>query len=428
MLFRSWQGETRFASDYFERMVDCAERLIRQGDAYVDSQSVEDLRAGRGDFSRPGTESPFRNRSVTDNLELFRRMRAGECADGSHVLRAKIDMAHPNMIMRDPLLYRIRHAHHHRSGDAWCIYPMYDFAHPLEDAFEGVTHSICTLEFESNRELYDWVLDRLGPWSPRPRQYEFARLALGFTLMSKRKLLQLVEEKQVSGWDDPRMPTLAGMRRRGYTPASIRKVADDSGASKSNIWLDYSVLDIALRADLENQAKRAMAVIDPVELKLTNYAEVFGSDAHREPCEAPFHPHHPEWGQRAFSLGPELWIEREDFAEVPPKGYKRLFPGNKVRLKGGYVIECTGAEKDADGNVTKVLATVVPDTKSGTPGADSVKVKAAITWVGMADGVAAEVRVYDRLFTDPHPDAGGKDFKASLNPDSFKVVTAYVEP
>jgi len=421
-----------YASDYFDFMYRAAEHLIERGLAYVDEQTPEQMRANRGDFTTPGTDSPFRSRTPEQNLARFREMRDGLHADGAMVLRAKIDMASPNINLRDPAIYRIRRATHHNTGDTWCIYPMYTYAHPIEDALERITHSICTLEFEDQRPFYDWLLERLAEGGllahPLPKQYEFGRLNLSYVITSKRKLKQLVDEQHVSGWDDPRMPTLAGMRRRGYTPASIRRVADDSGASKTNIWLDYSVLDIALRADLEEQARRAMAVIDPVKLKLTNYAEVFGSEAHREPCGAPFHPHHPEWGQRAFSLGPELWIEREDFAEVPPKGYFRLFPGNKVRLKYGVIIECTGCEKDADGTVTAVTATVIPDTKSGTPGADSVKVKGTITWVAAHEAVACEMRLFDRLFTEPQPDAGGRDFLSVLNPKSKQVVRSYLEP
>ena len=421
-----------YASNYFDFMYRAAETLIERGQAYVDEQTPEEMRANRGDFTTPGTNSPFRDRTVAENLARFREMRDGRHADGSMVLRAKIDMASPNINLRDPAIYRIRRATHHNTGDKWCIYPMYTFAHPIEDALERITHSICTLEFEDQRPFYDWLLENLADAGllahPLPKQYEFGRLNLSYVVTSKRKLKQLVDEKHVSGWDDPRMPTLAGMRRRGYTPAAVRKMADDTGASKTNAWIDYSVLDIALRADLEEQAPRAMAVIDPVKLKLTNYAEVFGSAEHREPCSAPAHPHHPELGQRSFSLGPELWIEREDFAEVPPKGFFRLFPGNKVRLKYGYVIECTGCEKDADGTVTAVTATVLPDTKSGTPGADAVKVKGVLTWVGVHDGVAAEIRLFDRLFTEAQPDAGGRDFLSVLNPGSKKIVQGYLEP
>lgn len=421
-----------YASNYFDFMYRAAEHLIERGLAYVDEQTPEQMRANRGDFTTPGTDSPFRGRTPAENLARFREMRDGLHADGSMVLRAKIDMASPNINLRDPAIYRIRRATHHNTGDRWCIYPMYTYAHPIEDALERITHSICTLEFEDQRPFYDWLLERLAEGGllahPLPKQYEFGRLNLSYVITSKRKLKQLVDDKHVHGWDDPRMPTLAGMRRRGYTPAAIRKMADDSGASKTNIWLDYSVLDIALRDDLDPQVGRAMAVLDPLPLKLTNWADVFGSADHREPCQAPVHPHHPERGQRQFSLGPELWIERDDFTETPPKGFFRLFPGNKVRLKYGVVVECTGCEKDADGRVTAVTATVVPDTKSGTPGADAVKVKGVITWVGAHDGLATELRLFDRLFTEPQPDAGGRDFLSVLNPASKQVVQGYVEP
>ena len=424
-----------FASNYFDFMYRAAEYLIEQGLAYVDEQSADDMKANRGDFSRPGVDSPFRSRTVAENLARFREMRDGKLPDGAAVLRAKIDMASPNINLRDPAIYRVRHAEHHNTGNQWCIYPMYTFAHPIEDALEHITHSICTLEFEDQRPFYDWLLDHLREGgliaAPQPRQYEFSRLHLTYVITSKRKLKHLVDNGIVSGGDDPRMPTIVGLRRRGYTPQSIQAFCERIGVTKDYAWIDYSTLEGCLREDLENQAHRGMVALDPLKLELTNWAEVFGSAEHLEACELPALPHAAEGQQvpvRRFTLGREVWIEREDFAEVPPKGYKRLFPGNKVRLKGGYVIECTGCEKDAEGNVTKVLATVVPDTKSGTPGADSVKVKAAITWVGVADGVQAEVRLYDRLFTDPQPDAGGKDFLTLLNPDSLKVVTAYVEP
>ncbi len=424
-----------FASNYFDFMYRAAEYLIEQGLAYVDEQSADDMKANRGDFSRPGVDSPFRSRTVAENLARFREMRDGKLPDGAAVLRAKIDMASPNINLRDPAIYRVRHAEHHNTGNQWCIYPMYTFAHPIEGALEHITHSICTLEFEDQRPFYDWLLDHLREGgliaAPQPRQYEFSRLHLTYVITSKRKLKHLVDNGIVSGWDDPRMPTIVGLRRRGYTPQSIQAFCERIGVTKDYAWIDYSTLEGCLREDLENQAHRGMVALDPLKLELTNWAEVFGSAEHLEACELPALPHAAEGQQvpvRRFTLGREVWIEREDFAEVPPKGYKRLFPGNKVRLKGGYVIECTGCEKDAEGNVTKVLATVVPDTKSGTPGADSVKVKAAITWVGVADGVQAEVRLYDRLFTDPQPDAGGKDFLTLLNPDSLKVVTAYVEP
>ena len=428
------QPHEYFASNYFDFMYRAAEHLVEQGLAYVDEQTPEQMRANRGDFGTPGTNSPFRTRTVQDNLDRFRAMRDGKLDDGAAVLRAKIDMASPNINMRDPALYRIRRATHHNTGDKWCIYPMYTFAHPIEDALEQITHSICTLEFEDQRPFYDWLLDRLAEGglitSPHPRQYEFARLNVNHVITSKRKLRQLVEENHVTGWDDPRMPTLAGLRRRGYTADALKLFCERSGVTKSGGWIEYSSLEGSLRETLENTAHRAMAVLNPVKLVLTNWDEVMGA-GHLEPCTLPALPHPAEGTEspvRHFTIGKEVWIEREDFEEVPPKGYKRLFPGNKVRLKGGYVIECTGANRDAAGNITEVLATVVPDTKSGTPGADTVKVKAAITWVGVADGVSAEVRMYDRLFLDAQPDAGGKDFIESLNPNSLKVVTAIVEP
>ncbi|MGE0100501.1 MAG: glutamine--tRNA ligase/YqeY domain fusion protein [Hydrogenophaga sp.] len=438
-----WQahGETHLyqASDYFDFMYRAAEYLVEAGHAYVDEQTTEQMRLNRGDFGKPGVDSPYRSRTPAENLARLREMRDGQHEDGSMVLRARIDMASPNINLRDPAIYRIRRATHHHTGDKWCIYPMYTFAHPIEDALEQITHSFCTLEFEDQRPFYDWLLERLCEGgllkTPPPRQYEFARLNLTYVITSKRKLAQLVYDHKVNGWDDPRMPTIVGLRRRGYTPESIQMFAERIGVTKSDSWIDYGTLEGCLREDLENKAHRGMAVLDPVKLVLTNWGEVFGSDAHTEDCTQPALPHSaiaegqtppPE---RVFKIGKEVWIEREDFEEVPPKGYKRLFPGNVVRLKGGYVIECTGAgAKDANGTVTEVHAKVIPDTKSGTPGADSVKAKAAITWVSVADGVQAEVRLYDRLFLDAQPDAGGKDFIEALNPDSLKVVTAYVEP
>ena len=435
------------ASDYFDFMYAAAERLIEAGHAYVDEQSAEEMRINRGDFGKPGVNSPFRARSAADNLARFRDMRAGNLADGAAVLRAKIDMASPNINMRDPAIYRIRRATHHNTGDAWCIYPMYTFAHPIEDALEQITHSICTLEFEDQRPFYDWLMERLCEKTtlydgrvvdgllaaPAPKQYEFARLNLTYVITSKRKLAQLVNENKVSGWDDPRMPTIVGLRRRGYTPESLQLFVERIGVTKSDSWIDYSTLEGCLREDLETIAHRAMAVLNPVKLVLTNWDEVMGA-GHIEPCEQPALPHKNDETDnsaipvRHFTIGKEVWIEREDFEEVPPKGYKRLFPGNKVRLKGGYVIECKGCVKDASGNITQIEATVIPDTKSGTPGSATVKASAAITWVAVNDGLSAEVRMYDRLFNDPQPDAGGKDFLAALNPDSLKVITAYVEP
>lgn len=358
-------------------------------------------------------------------------MRDGKLPDGAAVLRAKIAMDSPNINLRDPAIYRIKHAEHHNTGNTWCIYPMYTFAHPIEDALENITHSLCTLEFEDQRPFYDWLLDRLREGglinSPQPRQYEFARLNLTYVITSKRKLAQLVNDQHVTGWDDPRMPTIVGLRRRGYTPESIQLFADRIGVTKDYSWIDYGTLDACLREDLDPKAARAMAVLDPVKLVITNWDDIMGAGK-LDDCHAPVHPHHPERGQRQFKFGKELWIERTDYEETPPKGFFRLFPGNKVRLKYGHVIECKGALKDANGSVTEVHAELIPDTKSGTPGADAIKVKGVITWVGVNDGIAAEVRLYDRLFTDPQPDASGKDFLTSLNPDSLKTVTAYVEP
>ena len=432
-----------YASDYFDFMHRAAEALINDGLAYVDEQSADDMRKHRGDFNTPGADSPFRSRTPAQNLARFRQMQAGELDDGAAVLRARIDMASPNINLRDPTLYRIKRATHHNTGDRWCIYPMYTYAHPIEDALEGITHSLCTLEFEDQRPFYDWLLENLATLGlltrPLPKQYEFGRLNLSYVVTSKRKLRALVEENIVSGWDDPRLPTLFGMRRRGYTPASIRAMADGTGVSKTNIWLDYAVLDGCLRADLDGQAPRAMAVLDPVPLQLSNWREVFGDAAHIEPCQAPSHPQRPELGLRCFGLSEQVWIERDDFAEVPAKGFFRLFPpraqpdgsvvpGNKVRLKYGLVVECTGCEKDPEGRVTRVLARVVPDTRSGTPGADAVKVKGTITWVSLHDALPATVALYDRLFTEAQPEAGGRDFRASLNPRSKQVVSAYLEP
>ena len=432
----SWEGfgdtNLYFASDYFDVMYEAAELLINAGHAYVDEQSAEEMRANRGSLTEPGKPSPFRGRLAAESLARFREMRDGLHNEGSMVLRAKIDMASPNINLRDPAIYRVRKASHHRTGDKWCVYPMYTFAHPIEDALERITHSICTLEFEDQRPFYDWLLLRLAEGGllarPLPHQHEFARLNLTYVITSKRRLKQLVDEGCVTAWDDPRMPTIVGLRRRGYTPESIRLFCERIGVSKADSWIDYSTLEIALRDDLDPKAARAMAVLDPLMLKITNWADVFGDPTHMEACSAPVHPQQPERGERKFTLTSEIWIERDDFVETPPKGYFRLFPGNKVRLKYGYIIECTGCEKDASGNVTAVLATLLPDTKSGTPGASSVKVKGVITWVGTRDAQAVEVRLYDRLFNDPQPDAGGKDFKAALNPVSLKIVQAYVEP
>jgi glutaminyl-tRNA synthetase len=425
-----WQHDgvahLHYASDYFDQLYQMAEWLITAGHAYVDSQSADDMAANRGSFSEPGKNSPFRDRPAEESLALFRRMKAGEYKDGEHIVRAKIDMASPNMNMRDPAIYRIRHAHHHRTGDKWCIYPMYDYTHPISDALENITHSFCTLEFQDHRPFYDWILERLTEGGffkkPLPHQYEFARLNLTYAITSKRKLLQLVEENIVDGWDDPRMPTIVGIRRRGYTPEAIQLFAERIGVAKADSWIDMSTLEGALRDDLDPKAARLVAVLNPLKLIIDNFSETASED-----CTAPVHPHHPERGNRHFKLSRELWIEAEDFMEVPSKGYFRLFPGNKVRLRYGFVIECTGCDKDANGNVIAVHCNYFADSKSGTEGSANYKVKGNIHWVSAAHAIEAEVRLYDRLFTDDHPDAGGKDFKQALNADSKTVVTAYCE-
>ncbi|QFZ84279.1 glutamine--tRNA ligase/YqeY domain fusion protein [Variovorax paradoxus] len=424
------QEHEYFASNYFDFMYEAAEYLIGAGLAYVDEQTPDEMRANRGDFNTPGTDSRFRSRSSQENLARFREMRDGKLDDGAAILRAKIDMASPNINMRDPALYRIRRATHHNTGDKWCIYPMYTYAHPIEDALEQITHSICTLEFEDQRPFYDWLLDRLAEGglvaSPHPRQYEFARLNVTHVMTSKRKLRQLVEEKHVDGWDDPRMPTIAGLRRRGYTPAALQLFCERSGTTKSGGWIEYASLEAALRDTLDPIAPRSMAVLDPVKLVITNWGELMGGDDVLDDCSAPVHPHHPEMGKREFKLGRDVWIERTDYEDVQPKGFFRLFPGNKVRLKYGHVIECTGATRDADGKLLEVQATLVPDTKSGTPGADAIKVKGNITWVAAADAVQAEVRLYERLFAEANPGSG--ELLDELNKHSLEVCTAFVEP
>jgi glutaminyl-tRNA synthetase len=415
-----WGDKLFYASDFFEQMYACAERLIRDGKAYVDDQDGDAISATRGDFNTPGTNSPFRGRTVEENLALFRKMRAGEFKDGACVLRGKVDMTHPNVLMRDPLLYRIRHAHHHRTGNTWCIYPMYDYAHPLEDAFEGITHSICTLEFETHRELYDWVLDNLGPWNPRPHQYEFARLALGYTVMSKRKLLRLVNDKLVSGWDDPRMPTLAGMRRRGITPEALRDFAELIGVAKNNSLVDIGKFEFAIRSDLEKRTPRAMAVLHPLKVTLANWT---GPD---EVLTLPWWQNEPEKGARAVPFGRELFIDREDFAEAPPSGWKRLAPGAEVRLQGAYAVKVTEVKKDASGAVVELVCAYDPATKGGaTP--EGKKIAGVIHWVP-ASAPKAEVRLYDRLFKVELPDAE-EDFITALNPESLQhAPDARVEP
>ena len=418
-----WGEHLFYASNYFETLYRFAEVFVEHGLAYVDSITAEEMRALRGTLTEPGKPSPHRDRSVAENLDLFRRMRAGEFADGAHVLRLKIDMASPNINMRDPVIYRIRHAHHHRTGDAWCIYPMYDYTHCISDALENITHSICTLEFEDHRPLYDWVLEKLADFGelarPLPKQYEFARLNLTYTVLSKRRLIQLVDDHHVDGWDDPRLPTIVGFRRRGYTPEAIRLFTDRIGVSKENSVIEMTILEDCLRKDLDERAPRAIAVLDPLKLVIDNWPE-----GTFENCEAPVHPHHPELGKRTFSLGRELWIERDDFVETPPKGYFRLFPGSMVRLRYGFVVNCIGCDKDADGNITAVHCEVMPDSKSGTPGADNYKVKGNIHWVSAAHALDAPVRLYDRLFTVPAPGAGDTDYVTQINPESVRVLPA----
>jgi len=409
-----------YASDYFERMYECAERLVREGKAYVDSQSQEAIRDQRGSFERPGEKSPFRDRPAAESLDLFRRMRRGEFPDGACVLRARIDMAHPNVIMRDPLLYRIRHARHHRTGEKWCIYPMYDYAHPLEDAFEGVTHSICTLEFESNRELYDWVLDNLGPFDPRPRQYEFARLALGYTVMSKRKLLQLVTERRVLGWDDPRMPTVAGMRRRGVTPEALRDFADLIGVAKNNSLVDIGKLEYAIRQDLEGRSPRALAVLNPLPVRIENWPQ-----GKQVELSLPWWPGEPEkGGSRKVPFGADLLIERDDFTEDPPRDYKRLAPGREVRLAGAYLIRCEGVVRGEAGEVRALRCSYDAESLGGL----GRRAGGTIHWVHAGRSVPATVRLYDRLFNVEQPDAL-MNFLDGLNPDSLVLApAARVEP
>jgi len=416
-----WDPNLYYASDYFDFMYHAAEHLIEGGHAYVDSLSAEQMRALRGTLTEPGTGSPYRSRSAEENLKLFHQMREGRYKEGEHVLRAKIDMASPNINLRDPAIYRIRQATHHRTGDKWCVYPMYTYAHPIEDALENITHSLCTLEFEDQRPFYDWLLERLAEdgliQRPPPQQIEFARLNLTYVMLSKRRLIQLVAENHVSGWDDPRMPTLAGARRRGYTPEGIRLFAERIGVSKADSWIEYAILEDCMREHLNEVAPRRMAVLDPVKLVIENYPE-----GREELAAVPNHPQKPDWGKRSVPFSRELWIEREDFMEAPAKGYFRLFPGNKVRLRYGYVVECIGYHQDNEGNLT-VSCTYDPDTKSGTPGAEKVKVKGNIHWVSVKHACAAEVRLFDRLFKAPHP-AGFED----LNPDSRKVITAQLEP
>ena len=440
-----WLGydwhDLRHASDYFGVLYLGAEKLIKDGKAFVCDLSAEQVRATRGTLTEPGTPSPFRERSVEENLDLFRRMRAGEFADGTRTLRAKIDMASPNMNMRDPALYRIKHVEHQNTGTEWPIYPMYDYAHALSDAIEGITHSLCTLEFEDHRPLYDWSVDNvalhehpqlLAPIiekglpneAAKPRQIEFSRLNLDYTVMSKRKLMALVNEGLVDGWDDPRMPTLQGIRRRGYTPEALKLFVSRLGLSKQNSTIDTTVLENTLREDLDARAERRMAVLDPLKFVLTNLP-----DDHRETLRFANHPKDESKGSRDIGFSNELWIDREDFAEVPPKGWKRLVPGGEVRLRGAGIMRCDAVLKDADGNIVELQCTLDPESRPGMEGANR-KVKGTIHWVSATHGVPAEIRLYDRLFTvaDPDSETDGKTYVDYLNPDSRKTVTGYVEP
>jgi glutaminyl-tRNA synthetase len=448
-----WGPHLYHASDYFDRLYEFARHLIKAGLAYVDSSSPHELRNLRGTLTEPGRASGFRDRSVEQNLDLFRRMKEGEFPDGAHVLRLKIDLSSPNMNLRDPVVYRIRHVAHHRTGDKWCVYPLYDYTHCISDALERITHSICTLEFQDHRPLYDWVIERLADAGllqrPLPQQHEFARLNLLYTVMSKRRLLELVEGGHVDGWDDPRMPTLAGLRRRGYTPESIRLFAERIGVSKADQWIDMSVLEDCLRDDLNVRAQRRIAVLDPIRLVIDNYPEQQSED-----CSLPNHPQQPELGTRALPFARELWIERDDFSEDPPKGYFRLSPGKEVRLRYAFVVKCVGAEKDASGTVTIVHCTYDPDTRSGTPGAEARKVKGNIHWLSVAHARRAEIRLYDRLFVAPQPgrlqdandvssaptvavevdddvvieEAIERNYLDDLNPRGKEIVAAYIEP
>ena len=410
-----WEDRLYFASDYFDKLYEYAVQLIKKGKAYVDSLSGDEIREYRGTPTEPGKESPYRNRSVEENLNLFERMKNGEFKDGEHVLRAKIDMSSPNLNLRDPIMYRIRHAEHHRTGDKWCIYPMYDWAHGQSDSIEGITHSICTLEFENHRPLYDWFLDELG--IHHPRQIEFARLNLSYTVMSKRKLLELVEGGYVDGWDDPRMPTISGLRRRGFTPESIRNFADRIGVAKRDNVIDLGLLEFSLREDLNKRAQRVMAVLHPLKITITNYPENV-----TEELDAVNNPEDPSMGKRKVPFSRELYIERADFMEDPPKKFFRLKPGGEVRLRYAYIIKCEEVVKDENGNVVELLCTYDPETKSGT-GKSNKKVKGTIHWVSAPHAFEAEVRLYDRLFSVEDP-AGDKekDFKEFINPNSLEIL------
>lgn len=415
-----WHGPVRYASDYFDQLYLYAEQLIQTGHAYVCDLNAEEMREFRGTLTEPGRDSPGRSRSIEENLALFRQMRAGEFAEGSRTLRARIDMASPNINLRDPVLYRIRFAEHHQTGAKWCIYPSYDYTHPISDAIEGITHSLCTLEFEDHRPLYDWLLDTLAT-PARPRQYEFARLNVNYTLTSKRKLKQLVDQGHVAGWDDPRMPTLAGIRRRGFTSQSIRNFCERIGVTRAAGVVDLSLLEFCVREDLDASAPRAMAVLRPLKIVLTNYPE-----QQVERLSAAAHPVNEAMGRRTLPFSRELYIDREDFAEVPPKGWKRLIPGGEVRLRNAYVIRCDEAIKDASGDIVELRCTVDLNTLGANP--EGRKVKGVIHWLSVAEALPAEIRLYDRLFISENPEAGDGDFTENLNSASLSVVQGYVEP
>ena len=416
-----WAQEL-YSSDYFEQLYQWAEQLITKGLAYVDDQTQEEIRLNRGTVTQPGKESPWRNRSVEENLDLFRRMRAGEFVDGERVLRAKIDMAHPNMLMRDPLMYRIIHAHHHRTGDKWCIYPMYDYAHGQCDSIENITHSICTLEFDVHRPLYDWFIEQLGIYPSH--QHEFARLNISYTVMSKRKLLQLVQEGVVMGWDDPRMPTICGLRRRGYTPESVRAFAEKVGVAKRDNVIDISLLEFCLREDLNRRAHRRMAVLNPLKVVITNYPE-----GQTEQLEAVNNPEDASYGTRMVPFSREIYIEREDFMEDAPKKFFRLAPGREVRLRYAYLVTCTEVIKDAQGNITELRCTYDPATRGGNA-PDGRRVQGTIHWVSAQHAIPAEVRLFDRLFSVPDPNdvPEGQDWRQHINPESLRTVEAMLEP
>lgn len=418
-----WGEHLHYSSDYFDKLYEFAEYLINQGKAYVDSLTTEEIRKQRGTLTKVGCNSPYRDRPVGENLDLFRRMKLGEFADGVHVLRAKISMVSPNINLRDPVIYRIRRVHHHRTGDKWCIYPMYDYTHCISDALENITHSICTLEFEDHRPLYDWILTQLKNIVPcHPQQIEFARLKLTYAVMSKRIMIELVEGRFVEGWDDPRMPTLAGLRRRGYTPESIRLFAERIGVSKADSWIDMGVLEDCLREDLNVRAQRRIVVLKPLKLIIDNYP-----DGGEEECFAPNHPQKPEWGKRVVPLSKTLYIERDDFMEIPAKGYFRLAPGTEVRLRYAYIVKCVKVVKNASDEIEEIHCTYDPDTKSGTTGAKTRKVKGNIHWLSSKHAQKGEVRLYDRLFSHCHPDVSSRDYKVLLNPHSKEIISAYIE-